>query len=566
VTARTPLPRARLLRRCRIVLLALGAQIGLLHAQAIPGSGELLQQTPRPATAVPSSDTGLTIQEPAPRRLDDTTMFLVQHIEIGGNTLLPTSELHSLVRPSEGKRLNFSNLEQLATLITRRYQERGYLLSRAYIPPQTIKEGTVRIAVLEARYGAVSLSNASEVSDALLNSYFTPLRPGQPVTEGPLERSLLLASDVPGAVVSSTLAPGAAPGTSELKVSAAPGETYGGYAALDDAGNRYTGRTRASGTLDLDDPLHQGDVLSATGLTAGADFTYGRLGYQALLDDGAGTSLGGAFSGLYYHLGDGASDLRAHGTAQVATVSLMQPFIRSTEGNLYLQIGVDRKLLRDEIGASGIHSDRDTTDLTVSLAADRRDAGGISNINLGLGVGDLQFENAAAQSADAAAARTRGTYDKLTLSLARLQGLSPSNSLYLAFNGQWADKNLDSSEQFFLGGPNSVRAYDVGVVGGAQGGMFSAELRHNLSGAWQALAFADSGTVEVYKDPLGGSENRATLSGAGLGLNWVGPQGWAATGSVATPFGNRSSLAGDTASTRVWLEIRKSFHTSLKPR
>jgi hemolysin activation/secretion protein len=223
------------------------------------------------------------------------------------------------------------------------------------------------------------------------------------------------------------------------------------------------------------------------------------------------------------------------------------------------------KLLRDEIDASGTHSDRDTTDLTVSLAADRRDAGGISNINLGLGVGDLEFENAAARNVDAAAARTRGPYDKLTLSLARLQGLSASNSLYLAFNGQWADKNLDSSEQLFLGGPNSVRAYDVGVVGGAQGGMLSAELRHNLGSAWQALGFVDSGTVEVYKNPLSNGENRATLAGAGLGCNWVGPQGWSATGSVAAPFGNRSPLAGDTASARVWLEVRKSFHTSPKP-
>ena len=110
-----------------------------------------------------------------------------------------------------------------------------------------------------------------------------------------------------------------------------------------------------------------------------------------------------------------------------------------------------------------------------------------------------------------------------------------------------------------------MRAYDVGVVGGAQGGMLSAELRHNLSSAWQALGFVDSGIAEVYKNPPGNVENRATLSGAGVGLNWVGPQGWTATGSVATPFGNRSSLAGDTASSRVWLEIRKSFSTRPKP-
>jgi len=138
---------------------------------------------------------GLTIQQPAAGAHDDSPPFLVGHIEIIGNSLLSTAELHALVEQSEGKTLNLGYLEELAAVITKRYQDRGYLLSRAYIPSQTLSDGTVRIAVLESRYGAVSLSNSSRVSDALLKSYLTPLRSGQPVAEDALERRLLKATE-----------------------------------------------------------------------------------------------------------------------------------------------------------------------------------------------------------------------------------------------------------------------------------------------------------------------------------------------------------------------------------
>lgn len=555
---------ARLPPRRGRVLLALGFVLGTANAQVMPNSGELLQQAPHPVTAAPSSSTGLTIAQPQPAAIDHSSPFLVRRIAIDGNTLLSTAELHSLVERSEGKMLNFSYLEDLAALLTKRYQERGYLLSRAYVPEQTISEGTVRIAVLEARYGAVLLTNTSKVSDVLLKSFFTHLVSGEPVVEGPLERSLLLVADVPGAVVSSTLAPGDAVGTSDLLVSAAPGPPYSGYAALDDAGNRYTGQIRGSGAININELFQRGDVLSVMAMTAGQDLVYGRLGYQTLLDNGQGTSVGGALSSLYYHLGDKVADLHAHGTAQVETLSATQPLIRSTGGNLFMEVAFDSKQLRDEIDAADIHTDRDTDAMTLTVAGDRRDADGISNMNVSVSVADLSFENPAAESADAATAQTRGVYAKITMSVARLQSLTSADSLYVAANGQLASKNLDSSEQLFLGGPNSVRAYDVGTIGGAQGGLISVELRHNLSfsagGAWQAIAFVDSGIVQIYKDPIGRGENQAALYGAGIGLNWIGPRGWTGSVAVAAPIGDSPAVVGDPSSTRVWLEFRKAFN------
>jgi hemolysin activation/secretion protein len=562
--------RARMGRRRLFVLCGLAAVIGVANGQTVPSSGELLQQTPRPPASAPSSNTGLAIKQPAAGQNDDSPPFLVRRIEISGNSLLSTSELHSLVEQSEGKTLNLGYLEQLAALITKRYQERGYLLSRAYIPAQTLSDGTVRIAVLEARYGAASLSNKSGVSDALLKSYLSPLRSGQPVAEGALERSLLLLSDVPGVVVNSTVAPGAAVGSSDLEVTAVPGAPYNASVGVDNGGNRYTGRYRASGTVNIDNPLGHGDVFSVTGLTAGGNLDYGRLAYQTLLANGEGTSVGGSVSGLYYHLGNGLSALHAHGTAQTESVTVMQPFIRSVAGNLFAQVGFESRQLRDEVDVTDIHTDRRTYAMTLTLAGDRRDGGGISNMNAAVAVGHLDFQNDAAEAVDASTSKTRGTYAKLNLSLARLQGLTESNSVYIAFNGQVADKNLDSSEQFFLGGPNSVRAYDVGAVGGAMGALASLELRHNLSaplpGAWQAIAFVDSGVVRVYKNVFEAGENRATLSGVGMGLNWAGPSGWTASLVLATPVGSTPVLAGDTASSRLWIEIHKAFPASVASR
>ncbi len=549
---------------CVAVWLAMGVPAGAALGQVIPSGGELLQESTRPTLPNPSSTTGLTIHEPAAPELPTSDPFMVRHIEITGNTLLASAELHSLVAPSEGKMLNLSLLQELAGLITKRYQDHGYLLSRAYIPPQTLSNGSVRIAVLEARYGAVTLANTSRVSDALLLSYLRPLEVGGPVAEGALQRSLLLLSDVPGAVVNSTLAPGADPGTTELQLLATPGAPASGSFGLDNAGNRYTGRERLSAAINLNDPLHRGDVLSLNAMTSGPGLTYGRVGYQALLANGEGTTMGAAVSGLYYHLGNGLSDLHAHGTAEVETLTVMQPLIRSIAGNLFTQFAFDAKQLRDETDASDIHTDRHTDAVTLTLAGDRRDSLGISNMSLDLSAGHLGFDNEAAQAANASTARTGGTYAKYTLSLARLQALSDSNSLYVAVNGQTADRNLDSSEQFFLGGPNSVRAYDVGTIGGAIGALASAELRHNLGvsfhGTWQTIVFADSGVVRIYKEVFAPGDNTATLSGAGFGLNWVGGRGWTAAFEVAKPIGAVPTLVGGAASSRVWLEIHKAFN------
>ncbi len=548
--------------------LALGTTTGYAQTHVTPptDSGQLLQQVQPTQTQPPGSNLDLTIEKHQQARSTSTTTFHVRSIEITGNTLLPTTALHPLVASGEGQELSLNDLDALAERVTHYYHDHGYPLASAYVPAQTLHDGVVRIAVIEARYGAVSLKNESAVGNYPLNATLSPLQSGQPVSDCTLQRSLLLLSDIPGAIVNSVMRPGTAEGTSDLLVDVTSAPRYTGTLGVDDYGNAYTDRVRLTGTFDVNGLFHQGDLLDFSGVTSGADMNYGRISYRYLLD-GQGTTLGLAASGLDYRLGNGLSDLHAHGTATTQSVNLSQPFIRNTAGNLYAQVEFDHKRLYDNIDIADIETHRHSNSWVATVAGDQRDSTGITNFNISGAYGRLYLDNFQTLFSDYFGARTEGSFTKFDYSVSRLQQLNPTNAFYFGFSGQLANKNLDTSEQFYLGGPNTVRGYDVGVVSGAEGNLATIEFRHDLTlsmlpGPWQASAFVDSGRIEAYKTVFFPGPNTARLNSAGVGLHWTASHDWLVSTSIATPIGNRPELAGPhvNTSTRFWLQVQKGFY------
>jgi len=239
--------------------------------------------------------------------------------------------------------------------------------------------------------------------------------------------------------------------------------------------------------------------------------------------------------------------------------------MRSRETNLYGQLEYDHLDLRDHIDFGGIKTDRHLDNWTATLSGDRRDtilSGGINSWNVGWMSGQVTFDNANAQQADAAA-NTRDSFSKWTANLVRLQYLSPKNTLYFAFSGQWANKNLDSSQKMIAGGPYTVRAYDMDVVSGDEGYLGTAEIRHNLGMIWrgqyQVVGFIDYQHVTVNKNVWVAGPNEATLNGAGMGVDSLWPGQWTGKAYIATPIGSTPELVPNPASVRAWVEIGKSF-------
>ena len=558
------------MKRCvykKVPVVALSSLLAAFSQAAeppqVPSAGSILQQTqPTKPPSASSIGTGLIIEQANGSTSPPSAPFQVTEIQISGNTQFDTATLHALVAAAEGKSLTLAQLGEVADRITAYYHEHGFPLARAVIPAQTIRNGSVRLMVIEARYSKIKLDNHSRTDDPLLLSTLVGLQPGQQIEQNALDHSLLLLSDVPGVITSATLKPGEAVGTSDLEIEATTEQAVTGNLSADDYGNRYTGRDRLGGSINFFNPLRHGDVLSLNLLTTGSDMNYGRVGYEAVVN-GLGTRLGVSYSALHYTLGDTLAALGGHGTADVANVWLKQPFLRSRSVNLYGQVEYDHKQLKDDIDSTGIQTDRHLDELTASLMGDWRDMYGVNSWNLALMDGRLNFDNAPSQLADAATARTQGSFAKWTANINRVQSINQGNSLYFAFSGQWSNTNLDASEKMVAGGPYTVRAYDMGALSGDSGILGNVELRHELGQLWsgqaQAIVFIDSEHVTINHTTWTAGTNGASLSGAGVGFNWFGQSQWSIKATVAAPVGATPELIGAKKSVRGWIELDKTM-------
>lgn len=534
-------------------------------AGAAPDSGSILQQLQPAAPAEPSSSAPLQLESFEAAQPPASAPFQVNAIRIVGNAVFGTEALHALVADREGGALTLAQLGELASRITDFYRQRGFPLARAIVPAQTIRDGAVVLEVIEARYGQIRFDGDSAADDALLKATVAPLREGGLIAQPALDRALLLLSDVPGVGINAVIKPGTSVGTADLDIRVKPGAPSSAEASLDNYGNRYTGRARLGGAANIFNPLRHGDILSASVVSSGSDMNYGRVSYETLLN-GQGLRAGASYSAVQYRLGGDLASLGAQGTANVASLWIRYPLLRSQQANLYARLGYDAKRLRDRVDSTDIDTDRHIDNLMLNLNGDVRDnwlGGGVSLWSAGLTEGRLAFDNADAESSDAASAETRGRFTKWNAQYSRVQTLSAKDSLWLNVSAQWAGSNLDTSEKILAGGPTSVRAYDSGAVSADSGYIGTLELRRELgaylSGSWQATAFVDTARVTINHRSWAAGDNTASLSGAGVGLNWTGPATWRASVSVAARIGAAPSVVSDAAAVRGWVTLNKSF-------
>ena len=548
-----------------IALLALGH---VAFAQQPPGAGGQLLQIP-PAPVAPRAAPEFRIEqraEPAaPAAAADQVKVIVNSLRITGASAYSESDLLAQTGFTPGSELTLVDLEAMAAKITRHYRRNGYFVARAYLPAQEIKDNAVTIAVSEGQYGNITLRNTSNLSDRLARSRMEGLNSGDTITELPLESRLLLLSDIPGVHVTSTLAPGASVGTSDLIIDVAPGRRVSGSVDADNAGNPYTGQYRIGATIDINNPLGLGDVAELRVLTSGEGLKYARASYQLQVGK---AQVGVAYSWLDYSLGKQFASLHAHGTAQIASVFGRYPLIRSRDNNLYAQLAYDHKTFEDKVDATGSVVNRKSDVLMASVYGDHRDqlgGGGFSSYGLTLSTGRLDIQTPAARALDALTAQTNGNFNKLSFNAARLQNLGGPFSIYGAINGQMAAKNLDISEQMELGGMNAVRAYPEGEAFADEGYVATLEARmqlpkfSSLPGHLELVGFVDTGTVTLHRNPWIEGQNRRTLSGAGVGLNWGEAGNFLVRTSYAWKLGNEKALSSPDKSGRFWIQAIKYF-------
>lgn len=546
----------------------------MAQAQTPPDAGALQQQSEQgrqpvlPRKAVPDKPA-----EPAAMPARTGVIATVKLFRFVGNTLLTAEQLAPAVAGYLNRPLDYAALQAAAAAVASAYREAGWVV-RAYLPRQDITEGIVTIQIVEAVFGSVHFEGdvSKRMSrEQIVRTFDVQQQAGAPLNAERLDRALLLADDLPGVNVAGSLRKGTKERETDLVLKVADEPLIMGDATLDNTGARATGRERLAVNLNLNSPLGLGDLLSANLLhTEGSDYL--RLGATAPIGPN-GWRVGLNTSALSYKLvASEFSALNAKGTSDSVGLEASYPLIRSRLKNLYFIANADRKSFDNQsLGATTTRYKANT--LAIGLAGnlfDNLGGGGANSASLTLVEGDLNLDGSPNQAADAVTASTAGRYSKLRYAASRQQVLTQELSFFAVLSGQWASKNLDSSEKFYLGGASGVRAYPVNEGGGAKGQLVNLELRWRLPEGFTLTGFYDYGQLTVNRNnSFAGAPaiNSYSLQGRGLSLAWQsGRRGpslkatWARRmGGNPNPTATGTDQDGSFIRDRLWLSASLTF-------
>jgi hemolysin activation/secretion protein len=273
----------------------------------------------------------------------------------------------------------------------------------------------------------------------------------------------------------------------------------------------------------------------------------------------------------YKIIADEFKPLDAHGDSNAFGFETSYPLIRARLHNVYASFAIDQKSFNNKsMGAT-------TTDYKIQTATlgfsgnvfDDFAGGGASTATLSFVAGKVNLDGSPNQTVDALTTKTAGSYNKVQLSIARLQTVTDHFSVYASVSDQVASKNLDSSEKFYLGGASGVRAYPANEGGGSEGWLFNLEGRVRLSPKFNLTGFYDHGSVKVNKDNdiIGAADpNSYALKGVGLSLAWRANIGLSLKATVAHRISSNSNATiagndqdGSLIKNRFWIQAALPF-------
>lgn len=546
-----------------VFLLLLLALIRPACAAAPPNSGTILHGVKPPTVQQQAGQApAITVEGQAPAAQQGGGKLAVSAIRIGGESPVPESELLKLINDEAGKELTLSELNDLARKITQYLRHKGFLVAFAYIPAQDIRNGVVEITAVPGKYGQIKVTGAARISPDRLKDMLFAAKPGMIITRIPLERALLLLSDLFGISVKATLTPGDVAGTADLVLEAVDTAPISGAFYADNWGSTYTGGTRYGAQATVNNISQGGDAFSFGGLTTGKGINAYNLGYESYLGDN-GAKIDIHYTRVGYTLGEDFAALGATGQAAVISYSINYPFIRSRAFDLYGRVGYDVKHLHDDVAFGHSYTPRVSRLWSLGLSGNFADnwlGGGTNAFGLTGYRGKLTIDDAAALANDTAS--TNGDFSKTVFTWQRQQYVAENLSFNFNFTGQLASKNLDSSEKLYLGGADGVRAFPQGEATGDEGYKLTGEFRWRLPGLSSGKdnlylnAFYDYGSVINNRRPWAeaGDSNRRSLMGVGLGVLWTRSQSFALRLDYAWKIGGEQATADTDKNGRVWLQ------------
>ncbi|MHC5933260.1 ShlB/FhaC/HecB family hemolysin secretion/activation protein [Nostoc sp.] len=489
-------------------------------------SPELPQLLPPPAELFPPSAPTPTPEEPLPGNLPET--IIVQRFEVVGSTVFSPEELAQATAEFTKRPISLTEVYQARSKITDLYIKNGYITSGAYIPPQTIQSGVVKIQVVEGKLEDIQVTGTRRLNPNYVRSRLA-IATSPPLNRQRLLEALQLLQLNPLIQnVSAELSAGSRNGVSLLEVKISEAKTFSSQIVLDN------GRSPSVGSFRRRLQLNEANLLGfGDGLSLGYTNTDGSNSFDASytlpLNPKNGT--------LSFNYGTTSSNvieppfnvLDIQSASRYYEITFRQPIVQTPTQEF----------------AVGLTASRRESDASYSPLGERLPFPGLGADEQGrTKVSALRFfqEWTSRNSHEVIALRSQFNLgiDALSPTInqsppdsrffawqgqaqwARL--LAPETLLLLRLNTQLASRTLLPLEQFGLGGQDSVRGYRQDYLLTDNGTFVSAEVQvpilrlPQIDSTLQVVPFADFGVGWNSS----GRENPDPniLAAVGLGLRW----------------------------------------------
>lgn len=435
-------------------------------------------------------------------------------VRVVGSSLPPEAFI-DVIRPYLGRTLGLEQLQRLSTEIAGVLQDEGFVFATAWIAPQQLDSGMLRISVDE---GTVAEIRYEGERNSAVEAALDPLASGIPVTRSQLERRLLIAGDIPGIRINDPQYL-REEGRGILQV-AVEEDRIRVSAQINNNGNESIGPWRAQGAVQMRGVVGDGDQLTVSAATTPfepGDFVLGSLRYQFPIgSNGTVATIDG-----YYAHSEPDSLIRnrlLEGDSFGFYASASHPLIRGRNASLWGWVGGRYRQSMQDDNDLAIRDDRITTaelglNGFVRVFGGRWNGGG--RVVQGVGVFD------ATQEGDPLASRFDGdgVFTKFEAWGNWYRSLGGNLAIQLSGMAQLATQPLLASEEMGIGGPRYGRGFDWYERSGENGLAGSVEMQYDFGQIAngipnvQLYAFADGAGVRNLGD--GGGGGRLASAGGG---------------------------------------------------
>lgn len=480
--------------------------------------------------------------------------FSIRSFEISGNQLIGSDDLQQLVAPYLGENRSLSDIQNARRDIEQAYQALGYGTVRALTPEQELTGGIVRIKVVEARIGKVTILGNKHFDQANVRASLPALQEGELPDMRRISENIQLANENPARQVEVVLSSlGNEEGALEARVLVKDGKPLRFSASLDNTGNESTGKHRLGFALqhaNLFNRDHAATLAYTTSPDEPDKVDIFSLSYRLPI-----YVLGDSIDLIYgYSSVQSASTatvagpLNFSGDGRVFSARYNHYFPRQGEYSSRLTLGWDYRLYENACDIGGVScgsADADVSVRPVSLTWNGQWTGkggstgfyvsAIQNIPGGDKGDDADFD-AVRLGADA-------DYTVLRLGGSLIRSLASGWQWRVAASGQYAAEPLIPGEQISLAGSTIVRGFAERAIATDSGAVLNLELYSPSFATALGLKADKNLRGVVFVDAAAGSNHdivtsaevkHATLASAGVGLR--------------AAWSNKASLRLDVAS------------------